>query len=74
MIVFEKKLYNRVFLQKVVYKDIWETFKLTAQLAIRVMGKSLPLSLRTSQALTWASPILQWIPLADTILVIRSGR
>ena len=39
MIAFEKKLYNRVFLQKVVYKDIRETFDVAAQLTIRVTGK-----------------------------------
>ena len=36
---FEKKLYNKVFLQKVVYRDIREKFNLAAQLAIRVIGK-----------------------------------
>ena len=39
MIAFEKKLYNRVFLQKVVYKDIRKTFDHAAQLTIRVTGK-----------------------------------
>ena len=39
MIAFEKKLYNRVFLQKVVYKDIRKTFDHAAQLTIRVIGK-----------------------------------
>ena len=38
-IAFERKLYNRVFLQNVVYKDIRETFDVAAQLAIRVLGK-----------------------------------
>lgn len=39
-IAFEKKLSNRVFLQKVVYKDIRETFDLASQLTIRVIGKT----------------------------------
>ena len=38
-IAFEKKLYKRVFLQKVLYKDIKEAFDLEAQLTIRVIGK-----------------------------------
>ena len=38
-IAFEKKLYNKVFLQKIVYRDIREKFGLAAQLAIRVIAK-----------------------------------
>ena len=36
---FEKKLYNKVFLQRIVYRDIREKFDLAAQLAIRVIAK-----------------------------------
>ncbi len=38
-IAFEKKLYNKVLLQKLVYKDIREKYGLAAQLAIRVIAK-----------------------------------
>ena len=38
-IAFEKKLYNKVFLQKIVYREIREKFGLAAQLAIRVIAK-----------------------------------
>jgi IS605 OrfB family transposase len=36
---FEKKLYNKVFLQRIVYRDIRGKFDLAAQLAIRVIAK-----------------------------------
>ena len=38
-IAFEKKLYNKVFLQRIVYRDIREKFNLAAQLAVRVIAK-----------------------------------
>ena len=38
-VAFERKLYNKVFLQKIVYRDIREKFNLAAQLAIRVIAK-----------------------------------
>ncbi|MGC8645876.1 MAG: RNA-guided endonuclease TnpB family protein, partial [Thermoplasmata archaeon] len=38
-IAFEKKLYNKVFLQRIVYKDIREKFGIAAQLAVRVIAK-----------------------------------
>ncbi|MGC8645869.1 MAG: RNA-guided endonuclease TnpB family protein, partial [Thermoplasmata archaeon] len=38
-IAFDKKLYNKVFLQRIVYKDIREKFSLSAQLAVRVIAK-----------------------------------
>ena len=38
-IAFERKLYNKVLLQKLVYRDIRENFGLAAQLAIRVIAK-----------------------------------
>ena len=38
-VAFEKKLYNKVFLQKIVYKEIRKKFGLAAQLAIRVIAK-----------------------------------
>ena len=38
-ITFEKKLYNKFLLQKIVYRDIREKFNLSAQLAIRVIAK-----------------------------------
>ena len=34
-ITFEKKLFNKVFLQHIVYRDIREKFRLAAQLAVR---------------------------------------
>ena len=36
---FERNLYNKVLLQKLVYRDIRETYSLSAQLAIRVIAK-----------------------------------
>jgi len=36
---FERKLFNKVFLQRTVYKDIREKFCLSAQLAVRVIAK-----------------------------------
>ena len=36
---FERKLFNKVFLQRIVYKDIREKFCLSAQLAVRVIAK-----------------------------------
>ena len=38
-IAFEKKLYNKVFLQRIVYREIREKFGLAAQLAVRVIAK-----------------------------------
>ena len=38
-VAFERKLYNKVFLQKIVYRDIREKFNLAAQVAIRVIAK-----------------------------------
>ena len=38
-VAFERKLYNKVFLQKIVYREIREKFGLAAQLAIRVIAK-----------------------------------
>ncbi|MCL5667966.1 MAG: transposase [Candidatus Thermoplasmatota archaeon] len=38
-IAWEKKLFNKVFLQRIVYRDIREKFGLAAQLAIRVIAK-----------------------------------
>lgn len=38
-IAFDKKLFNKVFLQRIVYKDIRERFGLAAQLAVRVIAK-----------------------------------
>jgi len=38
-IAFEKKLFNKVFLQRIVYRDIREKFGLSAQLAVRVIAK-----------------------------------
>ena len=38
-IAFEGKLYNKVILQKITYRDIRERFGLAAQLAIRVIAK-----------------------------------
>ena len=38
-IAFERRLYNKVFLQRIVYMDIREKFGLAAQLAIRVIAK-----------------------------------
>ena len=38
-VAFEKKLYNKVVLQKIVYREIREKFGLAAQLAIRVIAK-----------------------------------
>ncbi|MGC8645605.1 MAG: RNA-guided endonuclease TnpB family protein, partial [Thermoplasmata archaeon] len=38
-IAFDKKLYNKVFLQRIVYRDIREKFSLSAQLAVRVIAK-----------------------------------
>jgi len=38
-IAFERKLFNKVFLQRIVYKDIREKFGLSAQLAVRVIAK-----------------------------------
>ena len=38
-VAFEKKLYNKVFLQRIVYRDIREKFDLASQLAIRVTAK-----------------------------------
>ncbi len=38
-IAFEKKLFNKVFLQRIVYRDIREKFGLAAQLAVRVIAK-----------------------------------
>ena len=38
-IAWEKKLFNKVFLQRIVYRDIREKFGLAAQLAISVIAK-----------------------------------
>ena len=38
-IAWDKKLFNKVFLQRIVYRDIREKFGLAAQLAIRVIAK-----------------------------------
>ena len=38
-IAWEKKLFNKVFLQRIVYRDIREKFGLAAQLAVRVTAK-----------------------------------
>ena len=38
-LAFDRKLYNKVLLQKIVYKDIRENYGLAAQLAIRVIAK-----------------------------------
>ena len=38
-IAWEKKLFNKVFLQRIVYRDIREKFGLAAQLAVRVIAK-----------------------------------
>ena len=38
-IAWEKKLFNKIFLQRIVYRDIREKFGLAAQLAIRVIAK-----------------------------------
>jgi IS605 OrfB family transposase len=38
-IAWEQKLFNKVFLQRIVYKDIREKFGLAAQLAVRVISK-----------------------------------
>ncbi len=38
-IAFDKKLFNKVFLQRIVYRDIREKFGLAAQLAVRVIAK-----------------------------------
>ena len=38
-IAFDKKLFNKVFLQRIVYGDIREKFGLAAQLAVRVIAK-----------------------------------
>ena len=38
-IAFERKLFNKVFLQRIIYKDIREKFGLSAQLAVRVIAK-----------------------------------
>ena len=38
-IAFERRLYNKVFLQRIVYRDIREKFGLAAQLAVRVIAK-----------------------------------
>ena len=38
-IAFEKKLFNKVFLQRIVYRDIREKFGLASQLAVRVIAK-----------------------------------
>ncbi len=38
-VAFEKELYNKVSLQKIVYGEIREKFGLAAQLAFRVIAK-----------------------------------
>ena len=38
-IAWNKKLFNKVFLQRIIYKDIREKFGLAAQLAVRVIAK-----------------------------------
>ena len=38
-IAFEKKLYNKILLQRIVYRDIREKFGLASQLAVRVIAK-----------------------------------
>gem|GEM_PF-867105 len=38
-IAFEGKLFNKVFLQGIIYKDIREKFGLSSQLAVRVVAK-----------------------------------
>ena len=38
-IAFERRLFNKVFLQRIVYKDIRERFGLASQLAVRVIAK-----------------------------------
>ena len=38
-VAFKKELYNKIFLQKIVYREIREKFGLAAQLAIRVIAK-----------------------------------
>ena len=38
-IAFERKLFNKVFLQRIVYRDIRERSGLAAQLAVRVIAK-----------------------------------
>jgi IS605 OrfB family transposase len=38
-IAFEKRMFNKVFLQRIVYRDIREKFGLAAQLAVRVIAK-----------------------------------
>ncbi|PYB67905.1 transposase [Thermoplasma sp. Kam2015] len=38
-IAFDKKIFNKVFLQRIVYRDIREKFGLAAQLAVRVIAK-----------------------------------
>ena len=38
-IAFEKRLFNKVFLQRIVYREIREKFGLAAQLAVRVIAK-----------------------------------
>jgi IS605 OrfB family transposase len=38
-VAFERKLYSKVLLQKIVYREIREKFGLAAQLAIRVIAK-----------------------------------
>ncbi|MGC8515710.1 MAG: hypothetical protein ACP5OC_06225 [Thermoplasmata archaeon] len=37
--MFERKLYNKIFLQRILYMEIREKFGLAAQLAIRVIAK-----------------------------------
>ena len=38
-IAFDRKLFNKVFLQRIVYRDIRDKFGLAAQLAVRVIAK-----------------------------------
>ena len=38
-IAFERRLFNKVFLQRIVYRDIRERFGLASQLAVRVIAK-----------------------------------
>ena len=38
-IAWEKHLFNKVFLQRIVYRDIRDNFGLASQFAVRVIGK-----------------------------------
>lgn len=82
-IAFDRKTANKIELQKVVYYDVRERFKLSAQLAIRAIAKvaeaykrdkSIKPEFRPDGAIVYDQRILSWRGLEAVSILSLSGR